>query len=160
MNGLTIGELAEQANVHVETLRYYEGRGLIDRPARSASNYRLYPADAARRARFSKRAQALGFSLKDIKGLLSLRAVPETECGEVRRHAEAKIIDISEKIQALTAMKRVLSKLVTECSGERPLAECPILESLENKETTPCMTQERSRFSAPDAPPVKRPSRS
>ena len=136
MNGRTIGELAEQAKVHVETIRYYERRGLIERPPRSAANYRLYPEDAVRRVRFIKRAQGLGFSLKDIKELLSLRAAPEAECGEIRAHAEAKIRDIDEKMDSLTAMKRALSMLVAECSGAGPLTECPILESLDTKEIT------------------------
>ena len=67
MNGLTIGEVAERAKVHIETLRYYEQRGLIASPPRSTSNYRLYPEDAVRRVRFIKRAQELGFSLKEIR---------------------------------------------------------------------------------------------
>lgn len=137
MNGLTIGEVAERAKMHIETLRYYERRGLVARPPRSASNYRLYPEDAVQRVRFIKRAQELGFSLKDIKELLSLRATPEAECGEIRAHAEAKIKDIEEKVGVLMAMKSALSKLVTECSGEGPLTDCPILQSLETKETTP-----------------------
>jgi Hg(II)-responsive transcriptional regulator len=134
MSGLTIGEVAEQANVHMETLRYYERRGLVARPPRSASNYRRYPEDAVRRVRFIKRAQELGFSLNDIKELLSLRADPEAGCAEVRACAEAKIKDIDAKIGALTAMKYALSTLVAECSGEGPLSDCPILESLETQE--------------------------
>jgi MerR family transcriptional regulator, copper efflux regulator len=137
MNGLTIGEVAAQARVHIETLRYYERRGLIERPPRSVSNYRSYPEDAVRRVHFIKRAQELGFSLKDIKELLSLQAAPEAECGEIRAHAEAKIKEIDEKIGSLMAMKSALSKLVAECSGQGPLAECPILESLDTKEITP-----------------------
>ena len=130
MRGLTIGELAEQAGVHIETLRYYERRGLIEKPPRSASNYRQYPEDAARRVRFIKRAQELGFSLNDIKELLSLRVAPEADCAEVRAHAEAKIKAIDEKIGALTAMKHALSALVAECVGEGPLTDCPILEAI------------------------------
>jgi MerR family copper efflux transcriptional regulator len=87
--------------------------------------------------RFIKRAQALGFSLKDIKELLSLRAAPEAECGEIRRHADATIKAIDEKIDALMAMKSTLAKLVTACSGEGPLTECPILGSLETMEVSP-----------------------
>jgi MerR family copper efflux transcriptional regulator len=136
MNGLTIGEVAERAKVHIETLRYYERRGLVERPLRSTSNYRLYPEDAVRRVRFIKRAQELGFSLKEIKELLSLRAAPEAECGEIRGHAEAKIKDIDEKVGALMAMKSALSTLVTECSGQGPLTDCPILESLDTTEVT------------------------
>jgi MerR family copper efflux transcriptional regulator len=134
MDGLTIGEIAEQAKVHIETLRYYERRELIATPPRSVSNYRLYPEDAVRRVRFIKRAQELGFSLKDIKELLSLRAAPEARCAEVRAHAEAKIKAIEDKIGSLMAMKKALSTLVTECSGEGPLTDCPILACLETKE--------------------------
>jgi MerR family transcriptional regulator, copper efflux regulator len=76
MNGLTIGEVAAQAEVHLETLRYYERRGLVEQPPRSPSNYRIYPEEGVRRVRFIKRAQELGFSLNDIKELLSLRAAP------------------------------------------------------------------------------------
>ncbi|MGH8066637.1 MAG: MerR family transcriptional regulator [Candidatus Entotheonellia bacterium] len=134
MDGLTIGEVAGQAEVHIETLRYYERRGLVAKPPRSTSNYRRYPEDAVRRVRFIKRAQELGFSLRDIKELLSLRAAPEAGCQEVRAHAEAKITDIDDKIGVLTAMKHALSTLVMECSGEGPLSDCPILESLETEE--------------------------
>jgi MerR family transcriptional regulator, copper efflux regulator len=137
MNGLTIGEVAEQAKVHIETLRYYERRGLVARPPRSISNYRLYPQDAVRRVRFIKRAQALGFSLKDIRDLLSLRAAPGTGCAEVRQQAETKIKDIEDKIDSLTAMKQALSTLVAECSGRGPLTDCPILESLDTTEAIP-----------------------
>jgi MerR family copper efflux transcriptional regulator len=137
MSGLTIGQVAEQANVHIETLRYYERRGLVARPPRSASNYRLYPEDVVRRVRFIKRAQGLGFSLNDIEELLSLRAAPEAGCAEVRACAEAKMKDIDAKIGALTAMKNALSTLVAECSGEGPLSDCPILESLEIQEVIP-----------------------
>jgi MerR family transcriptional regulator, copper efflux regulator len=137
MSGLTIGQVAEQANVHIEMLRYYERRGLVARPPRSASNYRLYPEDVVRRVRFIKRAQGLGFSLNDIEELLSLRADPEAGCAEVRACAEAKMKDIDAKIGALTAMKNALSTLVAECSGEGPLSDCPILESLEIQEVIP-----------------------
>ena len=134
MSGFTIGEVAEQANVHIEMLRYYERRGLVARPPRSASNYRRYPEDVVRRVRFIKRAQELGFSLNDIQELLSLRAELEAGCAEIRACAEAKMKDIDAKIGALTAMRHALSTLVTECSGEGPLSDCPILESLETQE--------------------------
>jgi MerR family copper efflux transcriptional regulator len=137
MSGLTIGEVAEQGGVHIETLRYYERRRLLEKPPRSASNYRQYPEAAVRRVRFIKRAQELGFSLNDIKELLSLQAAPEAGCAEIRAHAEAKMKDIDAKIGALTAMKYVLSTLVAECSGDGPLSDCPILESLETQEVIP-----------------------
>jgi MerR family transcriptional regulator, copper efflux regulator len=95
MDGFTIGNVAKRAQVRVETLRYYERRGLMARPARSASNYRLYPADAAGRVRFIKRAQQLGFSLTEIRELLSLRAARRSRCADVRARATAKIADAS-----------------------------------------------------------------
>lgn len=135
MDGLTIGEVAKRANVHIETLRYYERQGLMPRPRRSASNYRLYAEDTVRRVQFIKRAQELGFSLKEIRELLSLRAEPKTQCWEVRERAEAKIQDIEAKIAALQAMKHALAKLVAECSGEGPITACPILESFDANES-------------------------
>ncbi len=131
MDVLTRGEVAQQANVHVETLRYYERRGLVSVPLRSVSNYRLYPKDTVRHVRFIKRAQDLGFSLGEIKELLSLRTSPKARSADVRAQAAAKITAIEEKIRALKAMKKTLSKLVTECSGRGPVAECPILGALD-----------------------------
>ena len=130
MAGLTIGAVANRAAVHVETLRYYERRGLLGRPPRSAANYRLYPVDALRRVRFIKRAQELGFSLKEIKELLSLRAAPQARCADVRQRATAKIAAIEEKVRSLQAMRRALLKLVAECAGRGPVTDCPILLSL------------------------------
>lgn len=136
MDNLTIGDVAEQAQVHIETLRYYERRGLIAMPPRSPANDRLYPEETVRRIRFMKHAQALGFSLNDINELLSLRAAPEVGCADVRARAAAKMQDIDDKIAALSAMKAALSTLVAQCSGEGPLTDCPILTSLEMKEVT------------------------
>jgi len=131
MDGLTIGDVAKEAKVNIETLRYYERRGLLARPARSTSNYRLYAEDTVRRVRFIKGAQELGFSLKEILELLSFRAEPQSSCGDIRERAAAKITDIEAKIASLQAMKRALSKLVAECSGSGPITECPILESFD-----------------------------
>jgi len=133
-DGLTIGEVAAQAKVPIETLRYYERWGLVAKPPRSVSDYRRYPPDAVRRVQFIKRAQEFGFSLKDIKQLLSLRTAPEAEYGWVRALAEAKIRAVDEKIDSLMAMKSAPSKLVAECSGQGPLTECPILKSLDSNE--------------------------
>ena len=84
MERLTIGEVAKQAHVRIETLRYYERTGLVASPPRSESNYRLYPQETVRRVQFIKRAQELGFSLKEITELLALRATPETPCADIR----------------------------------------------------------------------------
>jgi Hg(II)-responsive transcriptional regulator len=132
MNGFSIGKLARQANVHVETLRYYERRGLIPRPQRTVSNYRVYSSEDLRRVKFVKQAQGLGFSLNEIKRLLALRATPRARCADVRRYATQKIEDIDARIRSLARMRKTLEKLLDECSGNQPATQCPILESLES----------------------------
>ena len=133
MGRLTIGEVAKQAQVRIETLRYYERMGLVASPPRSESNYRLYPQETVRRVQFIKRAQELGFSLKEIMELLALRATPETPCADVRTRALDKITAIEEKIRVLNAMKNALVQLVEECSGQGEITDCPILASLDTK---------------------------
>src|SRR5439155_25102161 len=115
MQALTIGEVAKRAAVHSETLRYYERQGLIARPPRSRSNYRLYSVDTVRRVQFIKRAQSLGFSLQEITELLTLRAESTARCADVRARAVAKIHHIDDKMRALQAMKTALVKLVEAC---------------------------------------------
>ena len=134
MNGLTIGDVAKQARVRIETLRYYEREGLVASPPRSLSNYRLYPEDTVHRVQFIKRVQELGFSLKEIKEILSLRMEPSTSCADVRNRALAKITTIEEKIRTLQAMKHALTQLVEECPGQGAVTDCPILESLHMEE--------------------------
>ena len=134
MNSLTIGRLAKQAGVNLETVRFYERRGLLPKPPRSASGYRLFPTDSPRRLRFIRRDQELGFSLKEIRELLSLRVSRTTTSRDIRTLAEAKIADIDAKIRSLDSMKKTLRKLATVCDGCAPLAECPILESLDGED--------------------------
>ena len=136
MDGFTIGELAKQAKVHVETLRYYERRGLIPRPRRTVSNYRVYSSENLRRVKFIKQAQGLGFSLKEIKKLLALRATPRARCADVRTYAAHKIEDIEGKIRSLAHMRKTLEKLIAECSGDGPVTQCPILESLDSESSS------------------------
>ena len=133
MKSLTIGHLAKEAGVNLETVRYYERRGLLPKPPRSASGYRLFPAEASRRLRFIRRAQELGFSLTEIGELLSLRVSRRTTSAEIRARTEAKIADIEAKIKSLDSMKKTLRKLTRVCDGCAPLAECPILESLDRE---------------------------
>ena len=134
MKSLTIGRLAKQAGVNLETVRFYERRGLLPRPPRSTSGYRLFPADAARRLRFIRRAQELGFSLTEIGELLSLRVSRRTTSADIRTRAEAKIVDIEAKLKSLESMKKTLRKLSRVCDGCSPVAECPILESLDRED--------------------------
>jgi MerR family mercuric resistance operon transcriptional regulator len=134
MKTLTRGELAKRCEVNFETVRYYEQAGLIPKPSRTLSNYRVYDEETVRRIRFIKRAQDLGFTLNEIKELLSLRAKPRARCADVLERAEAKIRNIDEKIRTLTAMRRALVKLKSECQGSLPISGCPILESLDAEE--------------------------
>lgn len=134
MKPLTIGRLAREVRVNLETVRYYERRGLLLKPPRSTAGYRLFPQEAARRLRFIRRAQQLGFSLQEIRELLPLRVSPRTKSADVRRRAEAKIADIDAKISSLDSMKKSLLKLTKVCAGCGPIAECPILESLDTED--------------------------
>ncbi len=131
MESLTTGQLAKRAGVNIETIRYYERRGIIPEPRRKASGYRLYPSNTVTRVRFIKHAKELGFSLKEINELLTLRLDENTPCSEVKSRAEDKISDIKEKIKSLQRMKKALVNLTKECSGRGPVSECPILEALE-----------------------------
>ena len=138
MGNLTIGKLARQANVGVETLRYYERRGLIEPQRRTDSGYRLYDDDARRRLQFIRRAQTLGFSLDEIAELLSLSNQPTASAADVKHLARAKIDDIEARIRDLERMKIALSELKEQCPGHTgTTAQCPILAALSQKGTSP-----------------------
>ena len=127
---ITTSELAKRGGVNLETIRYYERKGLLPKPPRSTAGYRQFSTDSVRRVLFIKRAQELGFSLKEIKELLALRIAPSGTRADVRKRAETKIVDIEEKVQHLRAMKKALVRLTETCSGSGPASDCPILESL------------------------------
>ncbi len=131
---MKIGEVADRGGVNLQTIRYYEREGLLPQPPRLPSGYRVYTQPTVRRVRFIKRAQELGFTLSEIRELLSLRLDHERDRSEVRAIAEAKVSDIAEKIRTLTAMKEALVRLTEHCSGHGPASECPILESLDSDE--------------------------
>jgi len=131
---LRSGELARRAGVHVETLRYYEQRGLLAVPARSGSRYRAYGPDAISTVRFIKRAQLLGFTLADIHALLRLAAGEPASCGEARRLATCKIGELQSRIDSLQAMQRSLEELVRTCDRPAGGRECPLLQSMEECE--------------------------
>jgi len=129
---LTIGELAEQAGVGVETIRFYEREGLLAEPPRAPSGHRQYPERELTRLLFIRRAKELGFTLAETRELLELRATRGARCGRVKQRAEEKIADIERRVRTLQRMKRVLRKLHAACDGEQvPIADCPILEALE-----------------------------
>lgn len=131
MENLTIGKLARLVGLGVETLRYYERRGLIQPQSRTASGYRLYQVDARQRLLFIRRAQALGFSLDEVAELLSLSDRPGASAAEVKQLSQAKIDDIESRISDLERMKAALSELEGQCPGHAgTTADCPILAAL------------------------------
>ncbi len=131
MNGtLTIGNLAKRGGVNLETIRYYERQGLIQKPPRLQSGYRIFPLEAVQRVRFIKQAQALGFSLKEIKELFALQVDSDSTGADVKKRAQAKLADIEAKIKNLSAMKKALKELTASCNCSGSISECPILESL------------------------------
>ena len=132
MSGFTIGKVAQQVGIGIETIRFYERKGLIDEPPRRESGYRQYQEDDISRLKFIQKAKTLGFSLNEISDLLSLRGGPDTATREIKQLAETKLNDIESKIKMLRSMQRSLKTLVDKCPGKGPTNECPILESLDS----------------------------
>ncbi|MGH7710958.1 MAG: MerR family DNA-binding protein [Gemmatimonadaceae bacterium] len=129
---LTIGQVATAGGVNVETIRYYERRGLFPLAGRTPSGYRQYADEAITRLRFIKHAQELGFSLEDIRELLALRVRNGGSCRAVAHKTRAKIAVVEERIRHLQRMKRTLELLAAACAARRLTEECPILETLED----------------------------
>jgi Hg(II)-responsive transcriptional regulator len=128
---MTIGTLARRAGVGVETVRFYERRGLVRRPAKPRAGYRSYPEDAVGRIRFIRNAQAVGFTLQEIKELLALRVTAGTSCAAVRSRAAAKAADVKRRMADLDRIRIALEKLIAACPGRGALADCSILEALD-----------------------------
>ena len=131
-SGLTIGKLASRSDVTVQTIRYYERNGILPKPARTTSGYRIYSERAVRTLSFIKHAQLLGFTLSEIQELLSLRRQPDTSCENIRQRACQKILDVKNKIERLQRIQGALTKLIEECPGDGPPSECRLVEALEN----------------------------
>lgn len=128
---LTIGQVARRAQVNLQTVRYYQRRGLIEQPLKPLSGYRRYPPETVDRIRFIKRAQALGFSLVEIGELLELG---DGHCADVRQVAERQRDLMVSRIEELAAMRRTLDELIARCrQGEEP-AHCPLIETLSKPE--------------------------
>lgn len=128
---MQIGELARRAGVNVQTVRYYERRGLLDEPARRVSGYREYGAGALDRLRFIRRAQELGFTLTEVGELLALRLDPGTTAADVKSRAQQKIAEIDGKLHDLERIRDALKHLAGTCRGGRgPAGDCPLLEAL------------------------------
>jgi len=127
-----IGAAAEQAGVNVQTLRYYERRGLLPRPPRGESGYREFPDEAVRAVRFIKRAQELGFSLSEVEELLKLRNDKRRDRVGIRGIAQRRVQQIDSKIAELKEMKKALRHLLHCCRTGSAL-ECPIIEALDGR---------------------------
>lgn len=130
---LTIGQLARAADVNVETVRYYERRGLFPDPPRTRTGYRQYTEESVGRLRFIRRAQELGFTLKEIGEFLGLRARHVGACKAVERKAQQKIELVDGKIQELQRLKWTLDRLAAACARREPTGECMILEMLDDE---------------------------
>lgn len=134
MNRLTIGQVAKQAEIGVETVRFYERQGLLVAESRTPSGYRQFDEQTVARLRFIRRAKDLGFTLNEIRELLSLKFDPSTTCADVKQRAESKICDIEAKLATLQKMKQALERLTRACGGSRVSSDCPILEALNGGE--------------------------
>ncbi len=133
MKGLTIGKVAGQAGIGIETIRFYERQGLIAEPPRTGAGYRLYPEASIGRLNFIKRAKELGFSLNEIKELLLLRQDPRATKADVRARTLAKIEDVRRKIEDLGRILQDLEALVATCDGRGPVCDCPILDAMDEQ---------------------------
>jgi len=131
MANLTRGQLAKTSGVNPETIRYYEKLGLLPKPLRTESGYRLFSEEDIKRIKFIKRAKELGFTLKEIKELLQLRFETEGECSEVREIAEIKLKDVQKKIEDLEKIKSILEELINQCPSKGSILKCPIISSIE-----------------------------
>jgi MerR family transcriptional regulator, copper efflux regulator len=133
MQPYTIGQVARASGIGIETVRFYEREGLIESPARRSSGYRQFGEDAIARLRFIKRAQRLGFTLREIKDLLALKLDPDCSRAAVRERAVAKVEDIDARIKELKRMKKALLPLIAACDGKGALEGCPILAPMDSE---------------------------
>lgn len=132
---MKIGTVAKAAGLRVDAVRFYEREGLIGEPRRRPSGYREYEPEVVLQLRFIRDAKGLGFSLKEIRELLSLEADTAATAADVRELAERKLSDIAQRVESLQAMQAALSALVDGCPGSGPMSGCSILQAL-NKEKT------------------------
>lgn len=128
---MKISELARCAGVNLQTVRYYERRGLLPDPRRRGTGYREYSDGTLQRLQFIRRAQELGFTLAEIEDLLSLRLRPGTTAADVKSRAAAKIEEVDRKLRDLDRIRAALTHLAGQCRGGRgPVGDCPLLEAL------------------------------
>ena len=129
-SALRPSQLARSAGVNTATLRYYGRRGLLPEPPRAPNGYRLYPASAVRLIRFIKRAQEVGFTLREIQEFLEVAADPRADCGSVCGSVEQKLAEVELRVRELRLKGRRLRELLRSCPGDVPVRDCPILGAL------------------------------
>ena len=129
----SIGQIAKQSGVSVETIRYYEKEGLLEKPKRKDSGYRQYNETVLDRLSFIQQAKGLGFTLTEILELLSLEIKPGTTSKDIKQMAQSKLNSIEEKMKILRRIQRTLKDLVTQCSGNGDIEQCPILNAIKKK---------------------------
>ena len=134
METLTVSQLARQAGVNLETVRYYERRSLLISPKRTKAGYRQYPVSTVRRIEFIKRAQALGFTLDEVADLLALDADTPKRCETVEHEASVVVARIDQKLAELTRMRAALGRLVEACHTRKGTSDCPLLDALAPEE--------------------------
>lgn len=136
MKTMTIGHAARHAGVGVETIRFYERRGLIKQPPKPVgSGFRVYPEETLQRIRFIREAQEIGFSLREIDELLALRANPAADSSDVRKRAIEKRIEVEQRIARLERIHSALEELISACPGKGTLRRCSIMEALAGAST-------------------------
>ncbi len=130
-SNLPIGAVAQAAGVNVETIRFYQRRGLLTEPDKPYGSIRRYGTNDVERVKFVKAAQRLGFSLDEVAGLLRLD--DGTQCDEARQHAEQKLVDVRAKLTDLQRIESVLMKLVRKCRASQGTVSCPLITALQQE---------------------------
>jgi Hg(II)-responsive transcriptional regulator len=133
MSALTIGQLAKATGVGIETIRFYERRGILPMPPRQRSGYRQFAPDAVARVQFIRRAQSVGFTLREIEQLLALRDKPDATRQDVREQVQQKIADVDARLRELQQIRGELMGLLSTCHDSGSVDECPILEALSDQ---------------------------
>jgi Cd(II)/Pb(II)-responsive transcriptional regulator len=144
---VSIGELAKETGVKVVTIRYYEQVRVLPPPERTQGNYRTYSREHAKRLRFIRRCRDLGFSLDEIRDLLRLSSEDAQSCADVCLIAERHLEAVQEKIADLNRLASELRSISASCNGNRPMAECRIIEALSSNQMGKEQPQIRLRTS-------------
>lgn len=126
----TISKVAKEIGINIETVRFYERKGLIEQPSKPLEGYRHYPIETVNRIRFIKRSQELGFTLSEIEGLLSLNDSP---CIQVQELAQKKLIAIQKKQADLLLLEQALLEHLGQCQSNKDNTYCPIIDALQPK---------------------------